>query len=260
MSSMQEIQSAPPVAVDPHQYQYSPADPQTFVSLVPATHPDPPIPQEPAVHMHVAMPPTLFSQQLDPTSAAMSMHLPMSSFPTPADTITSMDVVAPPLPQADSPGSISDLHAQAAMYGMDPRLTSLDSVDPSHPLLSSPSATSASTGASHASSPALTGVTPSFTTGSSSLASALDHNDAARSRSGSAASPANLTASGSELGFPSSGSGPSTTGHESGFQFPPPGFENPMQSDEAMQDVPGGAHLMAIGDMLKKCVWTCLSL
>ncbi|RPD66085.1 hypothetical protein L226DRAFT_542753 [Lentinus tigrinus ALCF2SS1-7] len=145
------------------------------------------------------------------------------------------------------------------MYGMDPRLTTLDSVDPSHPLLSSPSATSASTGASHASSPALTGVTPSFTTGPSSLASALDNNDAARSRSGSAASPANLTASGSELGFSSSGSRPSTTGHESGFQFPPPDFENSIESDEAMQDVPGGAHLMAIGDMLKNIARTANS-
>ncbi|TFK92429.1 hypothetical protein K466DRAFT_480710 [Polyporus arcularius HHB13444] len=142
------------------------------------------------------------------------------------------------------------------MYTMDPRFASLDTVDPSHPSLSSPSATSASTGASHASSP---GVTPSYTTGPSSLASALDNNDTTRSRSGSAPSPANLTAS-SELGYSSCGSGPSTTAHESGFHFPPPEYETPVQSDsETMQDVPGGAHLMAIGDMLKNIARTANS-
>ncbi|KAI0780987.1 hypothetical protein BD413DRAFT_464005 [Trametes elegans] len=143
------------------------------------------------------------------------------------------------------------------MYTMDPRLTSIDAVDPSHPLLSSPSATSASTNASHASSPALTGVTPSYSAGSSSLASALDGMGVARSRSGSSASPANLTGSGSDLGFPSSGSGPSVVAHESGFQFPPPGFENSMQTnDDSMQDAPGGAHLLVLGDMLKNIART----
>ncbi|KAI0721726.1 hypothetical protein C8T65DRAFT_631012 [Cerioporus squamosus] len=248
MSSMQEIQSAHQVAVDPHQYhqQYSPADPQAFVSLVPAPHPDPSMSQDPAVHMHVAMPPTLFSQQHDPASAGpMNMHMPMSSYPPSADAITPMDVLAPPPTQSSSPGAILDLQSQATMYTMDPRFASLDNVDPSHPLLSSPSATSASTGASHASSPALTGVTPSYTTGSSSLASALDHNDTTRSRSGSAASPANLT-----------GRAPSW----SGFQFPPPEYETPVQSDnESMQEVPGGAHLMAIGDMLKNIARTANS-
>ncbi|KAI0664859.1 hypothetical protein C8Q70DRAFT_904129 [Cubamyces menziesii] len=146
------------------------------------------------------------------------------------------------------------------MYGMDPRLTNIDAVDPSHPLLSSPSATSASTNASHASSPALTGVTPSYSAGSSSLASALDGMGVARSRSGSAASPAHLTGSGSDLGFPSSGSGPSGGAHETGFQFPPPGFENPMQaSNDSVQDVPGGAHLLVLGDMLKNIARTASS-
>ncbi|KAI0374843.1 hypothetical protein BV20DRAFT_1032906 [Pilatotrama ljubarskyi] len=145
------------------------------------------------------------------------------------------------------------------MYSMDPRLTSIDAVDPSHPLLSSPSATSASANASHASSPALTGVAPSYSAGSSSLASALDSMGVARSRSGSSASPANLTSSGSDHGFPSSGSGPATAAHDSGFQFPPPGFENPLQqqsSNDSMQEVPGGAHLLVLGDMLKNIART----
>ncbi|KAI8998678.1 hypothetical protein BD414DRAFT_407224 [Trametes punicea] len=143
------------------------------------------------------------------------------------------------------------------MYGMDPRLTNIDPVDPSHPLLSSPSATSASTNASHASSPALNGVAPSYSAGSSSLASALDGMGVARSRSGSAASPAHLTGSGSDMGFPSSGSGFPGSAHENGFQFPPPGFENPLQaSNDSMQDVPGGAHLLVLGDMLKNIART----
>ncbi|KAI0709184.1 hypothetical protein C8Q76DRAFT_101609 [Earliella scabrosa] len=256
MSSMQEIQPAPSVTLDPQQYQqYSSSDlsGQPYVSLVPAPHPDPSIPPDPAVHMHVSIPPPLFSQQqLDPaTASAMSMHMSIASLPPPVDTVAPMDVIAPPL-QSGSPGAIPDLATQAALYGMDPRLATLDGVDPSHPLLSSPSATSASTSASHASSPSLTGVAPSYSAGSSSLASALDGIDPSRSRSGSIASPANLTASGSDLGFSSSGRDPSTTVHESGFQFPPPGFENPMQpSNENMQDAPGGAHLMVLGDMLK---------
>ncbi|KAI0670429.1 hypothetical protein C8Q78DRAFT_1070030 [Trametes maxima] len=140
---------------------------------------------------------------------------------------------------------------------MDPRLTSIDPVDPSHPLLSSPSAASASTNASHASSPALTGVTPSYSAGSSSLASALDGMGVARSRSASSASPANLTGSSSDLGFPSSGSVPPTSAHEAGFQFPPPGFENPLQTNnDSMQEVPGGAHLLVLGDMLKNIART----
>ncbi|KAI0831256.1 hypothetical protein BC628DRAFT_1407775 [Trametes gibbosa] len=167
-----------------------------------------------------------------------------------------MDVSgAPPLSQSASPGVLSDHQSNSAIYGVDLRLANIDPVDPSHPLLSSPSAASASTNASHASSPALNGVAPSYSVGSSSLASALDGMGVARSRSGSSASPANLT--GSDLGFPSSGSAPPVTAHESGFQFPPPGFENPLQtSDDSMQEVPEGAHLLVLGDMLKNIART----
>ena len=254
---MQEIQPAPPVPVDPQQYQQFPQSdlpvPQSFVSLVPAPHPDPSLPPDSASHMHVPMPPPLFQQSMEPSG--ISMHLPISSLPPAPDASNAMDVVHPVSSQSGSPGVIPDLSTQSAMYGMDPRLAGLEAVDPSHPLLSSPSANSASTSASHASSPSLTGVTPSYSAGSSSLASALDHVGTTRSRSGSVASPPNLTASGSDMGFPSAGSGPPTTVHESGFQFPPPGFEDPMQtSNEPVQDVPGGAHLMVLGDMLKKCV------
>lgn len=262
MTSMQEIQAAPSVTVDPQQFQqYSSGEvpvQQSFVSLVPGPHPDSSIPSDPAAHMHVSIPLPLYSQQLDPATAVkMSLRMSGNALPSSVDTVAPMDVVAPLPPQSNSPGVIPDLPTQAALYGMDPRLTSFDSLDPSHPLLSSPSATSASTSASHASSPSLTGVTPSYSAGSSSLASALDSSiGATRSRSGSVASPPNLTASSSDLGFSSSGRDPSSTiVHEFGFQFPPPGFEDPMQpSNDSVSDVPGGAHLMVLGDMLKKCV------
>ncbi|KAH9901336.1 hypothetical protein C8Q73DRAFT_241602 [Cubamyces lactineus] len=261
MTSMQEIQSTASADCDLQQYQqFQPSDPQqAFANIVPSSHSDPTsLTQDPATHMHVSMP-SLFPQHVDSVSAVpMTMHMSMSSLSSSSEDLSAaMDVMAapPPSSQAPSPGVIPDISSQSGMYGMDPRLTNIDAVDPSHPLLSSPSATSASTNASHASSPALTGVTPSYSAGSSSLASALDGMGVARSRSGSAASPAHLTGSGSDLGFPSSGSGPSGGAHETGFQFPPPGFENSMQaSNDSVQDVPGGAHLLVLGDMLKKYV------
>ncbi|KAI0647007.1 hypothetical protein C8Q79DRAFT_599112 [Trametes meyenii] len=238
MSSMQEIQPTSPVAVDPQQFrqQFQPNDvQQSFASIVPPSHPDPSL-TDPAVHMHVSIP-SLFAQHVDPVAAVpMAMHLSMQSLPSSSEDLSSaMDVLAgPPPSQSASPGVIPDIPTQSTLYGMDPRLTNIDPVDPSHPLLSSPSAASASTNASHASSPALTGVTPSYSAGSSSLASALD-----------------------DLGFPSSGSVPSASAHESGFQFPPPGFENPLQTNsDSMQEVPGGAHLLVLGDMLKNIART----
>ncbi|KAJ2966891.1 hypothetical protein NUW54_g13675 [Trametes sanguinea] len=241
-SSMQEIQATTSADCDPQQqftqqFQTPEQAQSPFSSLVSSSHSDPTaLTQDPATHMHVSMP-SLFPQHVDPSSAiSLGMHLSMSSLPPSSEDLSSaMDV--------------------SAMYSMDPRLTSIDPVDPTHPLLSSPSATSASTNASHASSPALNGVAPSYSAGSSSLASALDGMGVARSRSGSAASPAHLTSSTSDLGFPSSGSGAPGSVHGSGFQFPPPGFEDPLQAqNDSMQDVPGGAHLLVLGDMLKKYV------
>ena len=69
--------------------------------------------------------------------------------------------------------------------------------DAAHPLFASPTATTASTSVSHASSPAMNGMVPAYALGSSSLATALD---GARSRSGSAASPGHLS-SASEVAF-----------------------------------------------------------
>ncbi|CDO68325.1 hypothetical protein BN946_scf184799.g52 [Trametes cinnabarina] len=265
MSSMQEIHATSSADCDPQQqftqqFQTSDLQVHSFSSLVTSSHSDPsPLSQDPAIHMHVSMP-SLYPQHVDPSSAVpIAMHLPMSSLPTSEDLSSAMDVVAPPPDSTSaSPPMLSDLPTESSMYSMDPRLTNIDPVDPTHPLLSSPSATSASTNPSHASSPALNGVAPSYSAGTSSLASALDGMAVARSRSGSAASPAHLTSSTSDLGFPSSGSAPPGSAHGSGFQFPPPCFEDPLQAqnDSSMPDVPGGAHLLVLGDMLKNIART----
>ena len=255
---MQEILPAPSVILDPQQYsQHHSANDasvsQVYASLVAAPPPDSTLPSDPAVHMHSTITPPLFAQPILPsTVSAMSMHMSMDSLSS-SDATVAMDVMAPPQPPSGSPSTIPDLSAQAAVYGIDPRIATLDTIDPSHSLLSSPSANSASTGASHASSPALTGVAPSYTTGSSSLASALDSLGTTRSRSGSAASPGNTTTLGSDLGFPSAGSAPPTSSHASGFDFPPTGYENSMPTTKAEEGPPGGAHLMVLGDLLKKC-------
>lgn len=248
---MQEILPAPPHVVNHQQYahfaQSDASAPQPYASLSPH---DTTLPPDPSAQMHA----TMFSQTIDPsTAAAMSMHMaldPISAAPD--STAAPMDVSVPQL-QNGSPGIIPDLPSQPVVYGIDPRIATLEAMESSHSLLSSPSAHSSSTGASHASSPALAGVAPSYTTGSSSLAFALDSDGATRSRPGSAASPGTSTALGSDLGFPSASSAPPTASHGSGFDFPPSGFENSMQS--ANDDTPpGGAHLLVLGDLLKKYV------
>ncbi|PIL23956.1 hypothetical protein GSI_13707 [Ganoderma sinense ZZ0214-1] len=100
MSAMQEIQPAPPVAVDPQQYQQFPQSdvsvPQSFVSLVPAPHPDPTLPPDPASHMHVPIPPPLFQQSIESAAAIpISMHLPITSLSPDPDAVNAMDVVPP---------------------------------------------------------------------------------------------------------------------------------------------------------------------
>ncbi|KAH8107138.1 hypothetical protein BXZ70DRAFT_278637 [Cristinia sonorae] len=131
----------------------------------------------------------------------------------------------------------------------------MDPHDPTTQLLASPSATTASSSASHASSPALNGVASSYLIGSSSLASALDSATVGRSRSGSSASPGLLTSASSELGFSSAGSGPPTSDPSLGF---PPGYEQrgTLTAVTEDSDVPGGAHLLVLGDMLKKIART----
>ncbi|OBZ75525.1 hypothetical protein A0H81_04278 [Grifola frondosa] len=62
------------------------------------------------------------------------------------------------------------------------------------------------------------------------------------------------------FGFSSGGSGPPTSVHDPGFQFLPPGFENPLHpAGDNSSDVPGGAHLMVLGDMLKNIARTANS-
>ncbi|KAH9951254.1 hypothetical protein B0H21DRAFT_818313 [Amylocystis lapponica] len=257
MASPHEVHTPPPATIDPQHFQQFQTNdgPPAFSAMVPPSHPDSSLPPHSASHVHTSMP-SLFQSEVDPgNSMSVPMQMSISSLPPPPANLNAMDVVsAIPPASTSSPGLLPDFPPQNGSFGLDPRLTGLDGLNGSHQLVSSPSATTASTNASHASSPGMNGMS-TYSIPSSSLASALDGMAAARSRSDSSASPANLTSSTSDLGFSSGGSGPPTSVHESGFQFSMPGFENPVHShllEDTSPDVPEGAHLLVVGDMLKK--------
>ncbi|KAI0797969.1 hypothetical protein C8Q75DRAFT_709520 [Abortiporus biennis] len=161
--------------------------------------------------------------------------------------------------RAPAPGTIPDFQAVQASFQQDHGMNGLESMEPTHQILSSPSATTASTNASHASSPALNGMSGGFIMGTSSLASALDDMGASRSRSGSSASPGLLASGSSDLTFSSGGSGPPTA--DSSFSYPAGNvYDHTFAARrEDSPEEPGGAHLMVLGDMLKNIAQTANS-
>ncbi|TFK55132.1 hypothetical protein OE88DRAFT_1732399 [Heliocybe sulcata] len=126
---------------------------------------------------------------------------------------------------------------------------------------SSPSVSTVSSNQSHTASPAVNGMGPGFSMGTSSLASALDGLSVPGHHTEPSISPGNLAGSIADLGFGSaSTSGHPTSNPEGGFQleFPPTAFENTV-SKESSPDVPGGPHLMVVGDILKNIAHTASS-
>lgn len=227
MDSLQDVQNTTPPALDPQQYaQYQSAE-LTFSSVI--THAEGSI--APGHTSHLPPPvSSMFPPDLDHTnSLSMAMQLP------PAD-VSAMDVMPAPLPErAFGSGMLSEFPGQPGpSFQQDPQMNGIESHDPSHQLLSSPSATTASTSASHASSPAMNGMVPAYAIGSSSLATALD---GPRSRSGSSASPGHLSNTSSDIGFSSNGSLPSTTTRESTFAFQA-GFEGAFSALLAKESSP----------------------
>lgn len=246
----------PSDALDPQQYQqFQSTDvAQHFAPMHPPSHPDVPLTTT-ASHMHAQLSSLYQAAEID---AGNAVHIPMqmalSNLPPPPAS-HAMDVT--PVSQSAENAStvIADFSPPNGAFAVDTRLGGLEALDSSTQVLSSPSATSSSTNPSHASSPALNGVASNYSGGSSSLASALEGMGVTRSRSGSSASPPNLTSTNSEFGFSNSGSGPSTSAHDPAFQFPLPSFDSPQSAGggkEGSPDVPGGAHLMVLGDLLKK--------
>lgn len=220
----------------------SPADPTTsFTSVVGSPRAD-----LPASHSA----PPLFPKGTA-AGGALPLDMSLSSLHRPMD-ITPADVL-----------SGAAAHERAAsptiVGGFSPSMLDAYTRDsPSEPpplSQSSPATTSVSSYTSHTSSPAIPGLNSSYAVAPSSIASALDSMGLplSRSRSGSSASPGHLVATGVDLAFPSSSSGPPTSSQGSGFQFPPSDFDGPTSTDsEGSSDMPGGPHLMVVEDMLKK--------
>ena len=244
-------------ALDPQQYQqYQSTDVAShYTPMHPPSHPDVSLAPT-ASDLHAQMS-SMYQADMESANAVhMSMQMAMPSLPPPPPAPLPMDVTPVQRPTEATPsGIMSDYPPSAGPFTVDSRLNGLESLDSSNQIVSSPSATSNSTNPSHASSPGMNGVPSTYSAGSSSLASALEGMGVARSRSGSSASPPTLTSTNSEFGFSASGSGQSTSAHDPAFQFPPPAFESPQSTagvTEDSPDVPGGAHLMVLGDMLKK--------
>lgn len=208
MDLLQDAQNTTPPAIDPQQFsQFSSADlafiTQSDVSLPPG-HMPPPVP-------------TMFPSDLDPANA-MSITMQMS----PADA-SAMDVT--PAERAFGSGMLSDFPGQPGPSFQQ---------DQSHQLLSSPSATTASSSVSHTSSPAMNGMVPAYTIGPSSLATALD---GSRSRSGSSASPGHLSNNSSDVNFPPASSTASLPTLDPAFGFQT-GFEKQFNGFGTKESTP----------------------
>ncbi|THH33885.1 hypothetical protein EUX98_g291 [Antrodiella citrinella] len=234
-----------------------------FPSVLDPSHPlsDPPMSADHAAHMSAHMSSMFHQPEMDQASTILSMQMSMGALSSPVD-ISAMDVSTSLTEQAQQPLSLlSDFPGQNSSFATatDHRMNGMDSHDPTAQLLASPSTTTASSNVSHVSSPALNGMASSYLIGSSSLASALDSMAAARSRSGSSASPGLLTSASSDLGFSSGGSGPPTS--DASLVFPP-GYEQRNSLTTTKEDSPespGGAHLLVLGDMLKNIARTANS-
>ncbi|THH13942.1 hypothetical protein EW146_g6346, partial [Bondarzewia mesenterica] len=211
-----------------------------------SSHPTPAIPQQTPFPNDVAH------------NGAIPMDVSLSSI-TAMDVASAMDILssAPPHDRAPTPGAMSNFHP--VLNGF---LPGESQPDMPRPVQSSPGGTSVSSYASHASSPAMPGINPAFTVTPSSIASALDSMAVpiGRDRSNSRASPGYFFGSAAELGYSGTNSGPPTSSHGSGFQFPPSEFEGQSFAErEGSPDIPGGPHLMVVGDMLKNIVHTANS-
>ncbi|KAA1469455.1 hypothetical protein DENSPDRAFT_772513 [Dentipellis sp. KUC8613] len=133
---------------------------------------------------------------------------------------------------------------------------------PDRPSQSSPTTTSGSSYPSHTSSPAIPGMTTAFSAAPPSIASTLNPLgvNISRSRSGSLASAGHFLGTAGELGLSSAGSGPPTSSQGSGFHYSPQAFESQATVDkESSPEIPGGPHLMVVGDMLQNIVRTANS-
>jgi len=192
------------------------------------------------------------------TDSTLPNH-PVSSFPdtiSPEATLSDprrMDVS--PAEAHQAPAHHDTVSAPASITAFQPQLR--ESFSPERafevprPAQSSPAATSVSSFASHTSSPAMSGLNSAYSTiPPASIASAMDSMGlAARSRSGSAASPGRFVGSGSDLTFPSTGT--TTSNQGSGYRLAPSEHDvSPPTEEEGGPDL-AGPHMMVVDDVLK---------
>ncbi|EPQ58343.1 hypothetical protein GLOTRDRAFT_137081 [Gloeophyllum trabeum ATCC 11539] len=183
-----------------------------------------------------------------------TMHVPDSAIPQmnvdPMDTLQTHSTTE----RGPPPTFIPDFPPRNGSYNGD---TTMGISLGSH---SSPTVSSVSSSQSYAPSPAVNGIGSAYSIGPSSLASALDGLAVPGHHSEPTISPGNLARSIADLGFGSASSGHPTSNPEAGFQleFPPTRFDSSI-SKESSPDVPGGPHLMVVGDILKNIAQTASS-
>ncbi|TFY82369.1 hypothetical protein EWM64_g1641 [Hericium alpestre] len=241
-------------AADPSlQQQHHPQSADPATSFMTSSHPDvPPHPHSaPATHQA----PTLFPKDVGSGNPLpIPMDVTLASIPPPPMDVTPMDILnaAAPHHRTSAPDAMTTYQSVLnGSYAEEPQQE--------RSAQSPPMTNSGSSYPSHSSSPSIPGLNAGFSGPSSSIASALDSLGVtvSRSRSGSLASGGHFLGTTGEVGISSAGSGPPTSSQGSGFHFSPREFEVQVAADkEASPDVPGGPHLMVVGDMLKNIVHT----
>jgi len=215
--------------------------PSSFSSVVGSPHPDVSL----SSHSAATVSRAVSSLYAEDAGSGSSISVPMDITPSQSMGVAPMDMLtsAAPHDSTSVDGVISSYHSSHS-----DSFNGEAGPDVSRPAQSSPANTSVSSYPSHASSPAIPGLNPNFVATSSSIASALDNMavPTGRGRSDSSASPSHFLAASSASSGPSSG-------QASSLQFPPSESETrPSVDKEESPEVPGGPHLMVVGDMLKK--------
>ncbi|KAH9934724.1 uncharacterized protein B0H18DRAFT_485663 [Fomitopsis serialis] len=261
MASQQELQSSANAArtaapLDPQSFFQTNGSASAFPSMMSSSQVDSTVTATSVTHVNPQMT-TLYQSDMDPTHAISLPHeLSLGNLPSRSLDVSAMDVVsAASADAAAAHGLLTNYSSQNTSFTLD-HINGLDAVDVAR-LASSPSATTVSTNPSHASSPAVNGMAPSFSTTPSSLVSALNGVEARRSRTESSGSPPDLLSSGSELGFSTTSSGPATSSLDPGFPYPP--YDAARHAKEDSPEQGGSPHLFTLGTMLKNIARTASS-
>jgi len=214
-----------------------------FVSLTRSPHDVAPLLPNPSTHLLHEMP-TLFPNGGDSPSTMNNVRQQVSIPDLPVNM--AMDVLSSSTqPLGPAPGFIPDFQQQCVSFGISARLDSDIGMGPStiHPSASD----------SQVSSPSIHTITPSYSVGSSSLATALD-NSMGRSRAGSTASTQKLMSSISPTGYLGNGGLPSVD--STGILFPSTDFSSGLNGrHDNLPDIGNDQpHMVKVGQVLGRYV------